>query len=973
MQAPVSIQRDMQRWFGFLALAMTLWGAVWLWWACERNPEVNFLPRRGAAEWIAYPNPPVGAIQGKTRVPTAPEIVTVFRRTFHLDQALPSVSLAFSAFKSCTIVVNGQRVVSPPEVENWKAVRKVDVGPLLRAGDNLLQATVASQDAWPALWLTLEGQGLALRSDEGWQASCLGAVWMPARLASASPMLQRGNLLWGGENTLTSLGRCWGWLAGVAGTCVAAVLLRRRWGPRRIPGFRFNPAADMPRTVLGLIVLLWVFLLAHNLSLLPRSVGFDRDAHVEYIIYIQQHSGLPLADQGWEMHQPPLYYLIAAAVLNRFHLSAASFDGHSVLRLLGLMVGVAHITFVFGSLRLLFPRQVSMQIAGLVLAGFTSMHLYLAHYVTNECLSACLMSATVYLVLRVLRAGRSSAFSFAAVGLCLGLALLTKITALLLVPLIVAAVIFAALKTKPVRLGNLWLPLLTASTCVLACGWHYGRVWSHFGSPLAGDPSFRGWLDPGFRSATFFMRFGRTLIEPFFAGLYSFPDGVYSTLWADGFWGGAPAIIYRPPWNYDLMATGCLLALFPTALILLGLAVALLRTARRPNGPWCFLLAFAFALGFALLRQNVRDTSFAVVKAFYVLSGLVALCAFGALGWKFVTRKAARMRLPAGVAFAVWAISSYAALWIHERSADTQALLGRGLLKDGNYSGALVHLEDALRRDPGHKGAATFLFASLLEQGRLDEAERFASAKVLEYPQEPLFHLNLALALELQGQLAPALQHTARVIALAPDEPNARFRMAALLFKTEAYDQAVVGCREALRLRPVDPDLHALLASALAAQSARLHSPGLPLGENALAATALSPAEGQAQISDAIEHLRFVARITPDNPVALASLAWLLSTSAGPELRDGKQALALAEQACKLTQFTNSVTLLTLSAAYAATGQYALAVQIAEKRAQQFGNSEEAQVREQSQLMLQSFTSQRPYRDWGLPAGLGPF
>ena len=962
----------MRRLFAFVALALTLCGAIWLWWACERNPAVNFLPPHGAAEWIAYPKPPRADIEGKSHVSIPPEIVTVFRRTFHLDQAPPSASLGFSAFRSCTIVVNGQRVVLASDVESWKVVRKVDVAALLRAGENLVEVIVSNRDAWPTLWLTLKGQGLRLRSDESWQASCQGAVWMPARLASAAPMLRQGNRLWGAEKSMSSLGRCWGWLAGIAGTCIAVARLGRRWGLRPISVFRFNPAANLPRTVFGLIVLLWVLLMAHNLRLVPRSAGFDHDAHVEYITYIQQHWSLPLAGQGWEMHQPPLYYLIAAAVLSGFHLSAVSFDGHSVLRLLGLFIGVAHIAFIFGSIRLLFPRQASMQIVGLALAGFTSMNLYLAHYVTNECLSACLMSATVYFVLRVLRIRSSSAFSYMAIGLCLGLGLLTKTTALLLVPLVAVAVTFAALKTTPAWPNRVWLLFVAAGTCVLTCGWHYGRVWSHFGTPLFLDDSFRGWLDPGFHSATFFLRFGHSLIEPFFAALYSFPDGVYSTLWGDGLWGGTSGIVWRPPWNYDLMAAGYLLALFPTAMILLGLAVALLRTARRPNGRWCFLLAFAFALCFALLRHSLLDTSFAVVKAFYLLSGLVVLCAFGALGWRFVAVKAPWLRLPAGLAFAVWAVTSDGALWIREGSADTQALLGAGLLEEGNLSGALPYLGSALWQEPGHKLAATCLFSSLFDQGRLDEAARFASAKVLEHPQEPQFHLNLALALKRQGQLAGALEHTARAIALGPDEPNARFLMAALLFKTQAYAQTAAACREALRLIPVDPDLHVLLASALLAQSAQRHSLGLPLSENATAGTAPAPAGGQSLGADAVEHLRFATRLAPDNHVALASLAWLLSTSAEPELRDGKQALDLAERACRLTQFTNSATLLTLSAAYAETGQYTTAVQIAEKRARQLGNSEEALAHEQSQRMLQSFAVQKPYRDWGLPAGLLP-
>jgi hypothetical protein len=36
-------------------------------------------------------------------------------------------------------------------------------------------------------------------------------------------------------------------------------------------------------------------------------VGFDAVAHEAYIQFIQQKHALPLADDGWEMYQPPLY------------------------------------------------------------------------------------------------------------------------------------------------------------------------------------------------------------------------------------------------------------------------------------------------------------------------------------------------------------------------------------------------------------------------------------------------------------------------------------------------------------------------------------------------------------------------------------------------------------------------------------------------------------------------------------------
>ena len=73
--------------------------------------------------------------------------------------------------------------------------------------------------------------------------------------------------------------------------------------------------------------MLWVALFCNNANLLPQTVGFDRDAHADYIVYLQKHRALPLPNEGWEMFQPPLYYGISAATLSTFGLSVTDAAG----------------------------------------------------------------------------------------------------------------------------------------------------------------------------------------------------------------------------------------------------------------------------------------------------------------------------------------------------------------------------------------------------------------------------------------------------------------------------------------------------------------------------------------------------------------------------------------------------------------------------------------------------------------------
>jgi tetratricopeptide (TPR) repeat protein len=57
------------------------------------------------------------------------------------------------------------------------------------------------------------------------------------------------------------------------------------------------------------------------------------------------------------------------------------------------------------------------------------------------------------------------------------------------------------------------------------------------------------------------------------------------------------------------------------------------------------------------------------------------------------------------------------------------------------------------------------------------------------------------------------------------------------------------------------------------------------------------------------------------SPMMLNNLAWLLATCPRAELRDGARAVALATQACELSQWKHPSHLGTLGAAYAAVGR----------------------------------------------------
>ena len=84
-----------------------------------------------------------------------------------------------------------------------------------------------------------------------------------------------------------------------------------------------------------------------------------------YVKVVLQEGRLPLADEGWQSYQPPLYYLLSAGWLKLAGLTTIGQPAVELLRWLGLAAGLLQSLFVGLALRELFPER-----PGLVLCAF---------------------------------------------------------------------------------------------------------------------------------------------------------------------------------------------------------------------------------------------------------------------------------------------------------------------------------------------------------------------------------------------------------------------------------------------------------------------------------------------------------------------------------------------------------------------------------------------------------------------------
>jgi hypothetical protein len=218
----------------------------------------------------------------------------------------------------------------------------------------------------------------------------------------------------------------------------------------------------------------------HNVVVFPELRAPDGFGHFTYIWYVAEVGRVPLAMTGWSFFHPPLYYAFMATVWNTF----AALDPVTRLKIgtAGIaMLGLVHAFASYVLVRRRLPDNIAAQIAAPGLMLFLPVHLYTAGYLGNEALSATLCSFSLLALLWLL--DRPTYTRAAVLGLFLGLAMLTKFTAVAIVAGAFATIGLRALLRRDIAAG---IRLLGVSTVVLlsVCGWFYVRNIVEYGNPF---------------------------------------------------------------------------------------------------------------------------------------------------------------------------------------------------------------------------------------------------------------------------------------------------------------------------------------------------------------------------------------------------------------------------------------------------------------------------------------------------------
>jgi tetratricopeptide (TPR) repeat protein len=228
--------------------------------------------------------------------------------------------------------------------------------------------------------------------------------------------------------------------------------------------------------------------------------------------------------------------------------------------------------------------------------------------------------------------------------------------------------------------------------------------------------------------------------------------------------------------------------------------------------------------------------------------------------------------------------------------------LGKALSQSGATDEAIVEFKEALRIRSNDPDASYSLGNAFLQKNELVQSIEYFRKTIQAQPAHAAAHYNLGIALQRSGQLDQAIEEFRQTINLQPQHFDAHNNLAIALSKTGQLQEAIAAEQSALRIKPENAEFHSNLASIF-----------LQTG----------------QVADAVAQWREAVRLQPDKLGPQISLAWVLATTSDSKVRNGAEALDLAQRAHRAAGDRNLMASRVLAAAFAEQGQFAQAIETA--------------------------------------------
>jgi len=249
---------------------------------------------------------------------------------------------------------------------------------------------------------------------------------------------------------------------------------------------------------------------------------------------------------------------------------------------------------------------------------------------------------------------------------------------------------------------------------------------------------------------------------------------------------------------------------------------------------------------------------------------------------------------------------------------------------------AIEHFHNALQINPNFSEAQNNLGVALAAEGRFDEAiEHYREAlRINPTYADPLHNLGNALA--HKGQLDEAIKNYYKAIQINPNFSEALNNLGVALAAQGRLNEAIANFRKAIQVDPNNFQAQYDLGVAFATEG---------------------------RFAEAIKNYYKAIQINPNFSGALNTLAWALAAGPDDQLRNGAEAVRLAERACELTHDGEPLFVGTLAAAYAEAGRFPEAVTTEEKAEQLATRAGLAAMAARSRQLLELYRAGQPYHE----------
>jgi protein O-mannosyl-transferase len=193
---------------------------------------------------------------------------------------------------------------------------------------------------------------------------------------------------------------------------------------------------------------------------------------------------------------------------------------------------------------------------------------------------------------------------------------------------------------------------------------------------------------------------------------------------------------------------------------------------------------------------------------------------------------------------------------------------------------------------------------ALVQRGDNEQATRHLEEALTIQPRSAKIHYECALVQGKQGKYQAAADHFAEAVQLKPDFVDAYNELGIVLSKLGRLQEATQTFTQAIEHAP---------------RNAKAYN------NRGIARSA------QGDSVDALRDYQVALQINANQLGAIKNLAWLEATDKNAAIRNGADAMKLAQRACELTRFQEPHSLEILAASQAESGDFEMAIKTAQK------------------------------------------